>query len=122
MIMRTVKDQPITTWEEFVNDIKAETLGPQSLSKQQVTHYTRMDSPLLKKAHVEAHLKFANEHLMIQRRLGRKCCGQMRPKLSSLASTQLVVFGGREMLIMTPRIPSLQSSTEVETLQSHWDS
>ncbi len=40
------------------------------------------------------------------------CCGQMRPKLSSLASTPLVVFGGREML----RTPSLQSSTEVETL------
>ncbi len=43
-------------------------------------------------------------------------CGQMRPKLSSLASTRLVVFGGREMLTITPRTPSLQSSTEVETL------
>ncbi len=52
---------------------------------------------------------------MIQRRTGRMCCGQMRPKLSSLASTRLVVFGGREMLTITPRTPSLQSSTEVET-------
>jgi len=33
--------------------------------------------------------KFTSKHLMIQKRLGRKCCGQMTPKLSSLASTQL---------------------------------
>ncbi len=34
------------------------------------------------------------------------CCGQMRPKSSSLASTQLTVFGGGGMLPMTPRTPS----------------
>uniref|UniRef100_A0A672K5N9 Transcription factor A, mitochondrial n=1 Tax=Sinocyclocheilus grahami TaxID=75366 RepID=A0A672K5N9_SINGR len=39
-----------------------------------------------------------NNIKMIQRRLGRMCCGQMRPKLSSLALTRLAVFGGREML------------------------
>uniref|UniRef100_A0A673Z281 glutaminase n=1 Tax=Salmo trutta TaxID=8032 RepID=A0A673Z281_SALTR len=38
----------------------------------------------------------------------------MRPKWSSLASTQLAVFGG--MLPMTPRTPSPQSNMEVETL------
>ncbi len=42
-----------------------------------------------------------------------KCCGQMRPKSSSLASTQLAVFGGGGMLPMTPRTPS---NMEVETL------
>ncbi len=41
---------------------------------------------------------------MIQRRTGWKCCGQMRPKSSSLASTR--VFGGGGMLPMTPRTPS----------------
>ncbi len=51
---------------------------------------------------------------MIQRRLGRMCCDS-KPKLSSFASTRLVVFGGREMLTITIRTPSLQSSTEVET-------
>ncbi len=40
---------------------------------------------------------------MIQRRTGWKCCGQMRPKSSSLASTQLAVFGGGGMLPMIPR-------------------
>ncbi len=53
---------------------------------------------------------------MIQRRTGWKCCGQMRPKSSSLASTQLSVFGGRGMLPMTPRTPSPPSNMEVETL------
>ncbi len=52
---------------------------------------------------------------MIQRRTGWKCCGQMRPKSSSLASTQLAVFGGG-MLPMTPRTPSPPSNMEVETL------
>ncbi len=54
---------------------------------------------------------------MIQRRTGWKCCGQMRPKSSSLASTQLAMFGGGGgMLPMTPRTPSPPSNMEVETL------
>ncbi len=40
----------------------------------------------------------------------------MRPKSSSLVSTQLVVFGGGGMLPMTPRTPSPPSNMEVETL------
>ncbi len=51
-----------------------------------------------------------------QRRTGCKCCGQMRPKSSSLASTQLAVFGGGGMLPMTPRTQSPPSNMEVETL------
>ncbi len=53
---------------------------------------------------------------MIQRRTGWKCCGQMRLKSSSLASSQLAVFGGGGMLPMTPRTPSPPSNVEVETL------
>ncbi len=52
---------------------------------------------------------------MFQRRTGWKCCGQIRPKSSSLASTQLVVFGGG-MLPMTPRTPFPPSNMELETL------
>ncbi len=40
----------------------------------------------------------------------------MRPKSSSLASTQLAVFEGGGMLPMTPRTPSPPSNMEVETL------
>ncbi len=57
---------------------------------------------LLKKAHVQARLKFD----MIKRSTGWKFRGPMRPKSSSLASTQLVVFGGGGMLPMIPRTPS----------------
>ncbi len=53
---------------------------------------------------------------MIQRRTGWKCCGQMRPKSSPLASTQLAVFGGGGMLPMTPRTPYPPSNMEGETL------
>ncbi len=47
---------------------------------------------------------------MIQRRTGWKCCGQMRPNSSSLASTQLAMFGGGGMLPMTPKntIPTVK--------------
>ncbi len=65
--------------------------------------------PLLKKAHVQARLKFTND----SEENWLKCWGQMRPKSSSLAST---VFGGGGMLPMTPRTPSPQSNMEVETL------
>ncbi len=51
---------------------------------------------------------------MIQRRTGWNCCGQMRPNSSSLALTQLAVFGGGGMLSMTPRTPYPPS--KVETL------
>ena len=72
--------------------------------------------PLLKKAHIHARLKFANEYLNDSEDNWGKCFGQMRPKWSSLASTQLAVFGGGGMLPMTPRTPSPPSNMEVETL------
>ncbi len=53
---------------------------------------------------------------MIQRKTEWKCNGQMKPKPSSLASTQLAVFEGGGMLPMTPRTPSPPSNIEVETL------
>ncbi len=53
---------------------------------------------------------------MIQRETVWKCSGQMKPKSSSLASTQLTVFGVGGMLPVIPRIPSPPSNMEVETL------
>ena len=122
MIMRKVRDQPRTTREELVNDLKAagttvtkktigNTLrrnglkscsGPRSLCSRRLM--SRPDSGL------------PTNILMTQKETGRRCCGQVRLKLSSLASTQLDVFGGREMLNMTPKTPSLLSSMAVEAL------
>ncbi len=117
MIMRTVRNQLRTTREDLGNDLKA--VGTTVTKQTLVTHYTVKDwnpaaparSPCSRKHMYRPVWSFP----MIQRRTGWKCCGQMRPKSSSLASTRLVVFGGREMLTITPRTPSLQSSTEVET-------
>uniref|UniRef100_A0AAZ1XZD0 Transposase Tc1-like domain-containing protein n=1 Tax=Oreochromis aureus TaxID=47969 RepID=A0AAZ1XZD0_OREAU len=71
MIMRTVMDQPKTKQEEVVDYLKA--VGTT------VTKNT-IDNTLL--------------------RLGRKCCGQVKSKSSSVASTQPSIFGGREMQSM----------------------
>ncbi|KAJ8345482.1 hypothetical protein SKAU_G00296750 [Synaphobranchus kaupii] len=69
MIMRKVRDQPRTTREELVNDLKAagttvtkKTIG-NTLRRNGLKSCSARKVPLLKKAHVQARLKFANEHL-----------------------------------------------------------
>ncbi|KAJ8375780.1 hypothetical protein SKAU_G00063600 [Synaphobranchus kaupii] len=69
MIMRKVRDQPRTTREELVNDLKAagttvtkKTIG-NTLCRNGLKSCSARKVPLLKKAHVQARLKFANEHL-----------------------------------------------------------
>ncbi|KAJ8369733.1 hypothetical protein SKAU_G00097610 [Synaphobranchus kaupii] len=69
MIMRKVWDQPRTTREELVNDPKAagttvtkKTIG-NTLRRNGLKSCSARKVPLLKKAHVQARLKFANEHL-----------------------------------------------------------
>ncbi len=67
MIMRTVRNQPRTTLLDLVNDLKiAETIvTKKTISntpwRTEILQYPQ--GPLLKKAHVQACLKFANEHL-----------------------------------------------------------
>ncbi|KAK3542452.1 hypothetical protein QTP86_025886, partial [Hemibagrus guttatus] len=68
---------------------------------------------LLKKAHAQDHLKFADGPLHDSEKDWEKV---LSTNETSLASTQLIVFGGRKMLTMTLRTPSLQSSMEVETM------
>ena len=69
MMMRKVRDQPSTTQEELVNDLKA--VGT-TVRKRTISNTLRREGlkscyarkvPLLKKAHVQARLKFAKEHL-----------------------------------------------------------
>ena len=43
MMMKKVRDQPSTTQEELVNDLKAVGTGPQSQREPSVTHYTVKD-------------------------------------------------------------------------------
>ena len=69
MIMRKVRDQPSTTQEELVNNLKAVGTTVTKRTISNTLHREGLKSccarkvPLLKKAHVEARLKFAKEHL-----------------------------------------------------------
>ncbi len=67
VIMRTVKNQPRTTREDLVNYPKAagtivikKTIG-NTLRREGLKSCSARKVPLLKKAHVQAHLKFAND-------------------------------------------------------------
>ncbi len=67
MIMRTVRNQPRTTREDLVNNLKAvgtivtkKTIG-NTLRREGLKSCSARKVPLLKKAHVQARLKFAND-------------------------------------------------------------
>ncbi len=67
MILRTVRNQPRTTREDLVNDLKAagtivtkKTIG-NTLRREGLKSCSTCKVPLLKKAHVQACLKFAND-------------------------------------------------------------
>ncbi len=67
MIMRTVRNQPRTTREDLVIDLKAagtivtkKTIG-NALRHEELKSCSARKVPLLKKAHVQARLKFAHD-------------------------------------------------------------
>ena len=68
MMMGKVRDQPSTTQEELVNDLKAvgTTVAKRTISNtlhcEELKSCCARNVPLLKKAHVQARLKFAKEH------------------------------------------------------------
>ena len=69
MMMRKVRDQPSTTQEELFNDLKAVGTTVMKRTISNTLHCEGLKScclrkvPLLKKAHVQARLRFAKEHL-----------------------------------------------------------
>ncbi|KAI4875011.1 hypothetical protein NFI96_001075 [Prochilodus magdalenae] len=69
VILRKVRNQPRTTREELVNDLKRAgttvskvTVG-NTLRRHSLTSCMARKVPLLKSAHVQAHLKFSHDHL-----------------------------------------------------------
>ncbi len=102
MIMRTVRNQPRTTREDLVNDLKAtgtivtKKIIGNTLRREGLKSCSTNKVPRLKKAHVRARLKFGNDS---------------EEKSSFLASTQIAVFRRGGVLPMNPRTLSPLSNT-----------
>ena len=113
--MRKVRDQPSTTQEELANDLKAfgTTVTKRTISntlhREGLKSFCVCKVPLLKKAHVQARLKFAKEHLDDPEVALEKVMWSDENKIELCLEEE-------KMLSTTPRTPSPLWSMEVETL------
>uniref|UniRef100_A0A803JPD6 Transposase Tc1-like domain-containing protein n=1 Tax=Xenopus tropicalis TaxID=8364 RepID=A0A803JPD6_XENTR len=119
MILREVKKHPRTTREELVNDLKLagttvtkKTIG-NTLHRNGLKSCRARKVPLLKKAHVQARLKFANEHLNDSVSDWEKVLwsDETKIELFGINSTRCVWRKKNA----TPKTPSPPSSMGVET-------
>src|SRR4029434_7156111 len=92
VIIRKVQNNPRTTQGELVNVLKAagtkvtkKTIG-NTLRRNGLKYCSTRKVPLLREAHGQGRLKFANEHLNDCKEDWETGCGQMRPNSSSLSS------------------------------------
>uniref|UniRef100_A0AAY5KSI5 Transposase Tc1-like domain-containing protein n=1 Tax=Esox lucius TaxID=8010 RepID=A0AAY5KSI5_ESOLU len=111
MIMRKVRDQPRTTWQDLVNDLKraGTTVSKKTISNTLRCHGLKSCSarkiPLLKPAHDQAHLNFANDHLDDPEEEWEKVMWSDESKNRAFWSKLRRVFGGRSRMSTTPRTP-----------------
>ena len=106
-MMRKVRDQPSSTQEELVNDLQAVTKRTISnvLHREGLKSCCASKVPLLKKAHGQAHLKFAKEHLDDPEEAWEKVMwsDETKIELFGIYSTRRV---WRKRNATTPRTPS----------------
>ncbi len=105
MIMRTVRNHPRTTREDLVNDLKAagtivtkKTIG-NILRREGLKSCRARKVPLLKKAHVQARLKFANDSE--EKWVKVLWSDETKLQLFGINATRVFRKGG--MLPMTPK-------------------
>ncbi len=112
LIMRTMRNQPRTTREDLVNDLKAagtivtkKTIG-NILRREGLKSCSARKVPLLKKAHVQARLKFAND----SEQNWVKVLWSDETKLQLFGINSTCVFRKGGMLPMTPKntIPTVK--------------
>ncbi len=118
MIMRTVRNQPRTTREGLVNDLKAagtivtkKTIG-NAIRREGLKSCSARKVPLLKKAHVQARLKFAND----SEENWVKVLWWDETKIEPFGISSSRRVWRRRNAPMTTRTPSPPSNMEVETL------
>ena len=104
VIMKHVRGQPRTTRDELVNDLKEagttvtkKTIG-NTLCRNGLKSCSARKVPLLKKAHVHARLKFANEHLDDSENAWLKAMWSDGTKIELFGIILTAVFGGRGIL------------------------
>ncbi len=118
MIMRTVRNQPRTTQEDIVNDLKAagtivtkKTIG-NTLRREGLKPCSARTVPLLKKTYVQACLKFAKDSE--ENWVKVLWSDETKIKLFSIHSNLCVWM--RRNAAYDPRTPSPPSKMELETL------
>ncbi len=119
MIIRTVRNQSRTTQEDLVNDLKAagtivakKTIG-NTLHREGLKPCSAHKVPLLKKAHVQARLKFSNDS---EENWGKVLWSdETKIQLFGINSTRRA-WRRRNAVYMTPRTPYPPSNMEEETL------
>src|SRR4029434_9518894 len=74
-----------------LGQVTKKTIG-NTLRRKGLKYCSTRKVPLLKEAHVQGHLKFANEHLNDSKDDWEPGGGQMRPKSSALQSTTFRVW------------------------------
>ena len=112
LMMRKVREQPRTTQQQLVDDLKAVGTTVTKMTISNTLHCSALKScsackvPLLKKAHVQAHLKFVNKHLEDSEEGWEKRLWSDKTKIEFFGFnlTHCVRRGGR--LTWTPRTPS----------------
>ncbi|KAF2363058.1 hypothetical protein FHG87_006188 [Trinorchestia longiramus] len=114
-----VVQRPQTTREELKDDLKASGIEAR---KHMISRALRLEglrsriphrTPLLKKRHVKARLKYANDHLNKPAGFGTQYSGQMKPKSNCLGETGQIMFRGNKTKSINQSAPYPLLSLEV---------